>query len=454
MSNSTDILLLEEGNECLSQLESLAEEQGWRVSLAKHLQDAQEALRQKLISVVVLDLNVGKSAGEAALSALKQSWPAVEVVVIPPADDAARGLRALKLGAYDSVARPIQRDALAAAVRRAAEKAQLANELRAARARDEDGATLLGASPATKALRDTLAKAAAHEGNVLILGDAGTGKRLAGRTLHLQSSRRKGPFVVLPCADISPDKVEAELFGSESAGGSAHIGRLEQASGGTVLLHHVDFLPPESQAKLLRALQDRGFMRVGGTRFIGLDARVLATASLQLRDLMKAGQFREDLFWRLGATPLELPPLRARSEDIEDLFHVFLHRRCRLMRRATPTVRPEAIEALKVHNYPGNVRELQDLAGLASALAADEVGLADLPIPVFVRGETRGQELPLKKIVHAFERQVILRTLKAVRGNQSRAAEALDIHRNTLILKMQELDIPNKKTVKKGKKGA
>ncbi len=452
MSNTADILLLEEGNDCLSLLEDMAEEIGWRVQGVRQLQDAQDALRQRLISAVVLDLNIGKGAGEAALSAIKQSWPSVEVVVIAPAGDAARGARALKLGAYDSVARPLDRDALSAALRRACEKSALANELRAARAREEDGATLLGGSAATKALRDTLNKAAAHEGNVLILGDAGTGKRLAARVLHAQSSRRKGPFVILPCADLSPDKIEIELFGSEVQGQPGHIGRLEQASGGTVLLHHVDFLPPDAQAKLLRALQDRGFMRQGGTRFVGLDARVLATASLQLRELVKAGQFREDLFWRLGATPLELPPLRARSEDIEDLFHVFLHRRCRLMRRSTPTVRPEAVDALKHHGYPGNVRELQDLAGLAAALSADEVGLADLPIPIFVRGETGGRDLPLKKIVHAFERQVILRTLKVVRGNQSRAAETLDIHRNTLILKMQELDIPNKKTIKKTRK--
>jgi DNA-binding NtrC family response regulator len=452
MSNATDILLLEEGNECLLLLESIAEELGLRLNSVKQLQEAQTVLGQKLISVVVLDLSIARSAGEAALSALKQSSPAAEVLVLAPHDDAARGSRALKLGAYDTLARPLDKDTLTAALRRAVEKAQQSNELRAARARDEEVGSLLGGSPATKALRDTLAKAAAHEGTVLILGDAGTGKRLAARTLHIQSSRRKGPFVTLACAEAEPSLLEMELFGRETAGQPVQIGRLEQASGGSLLLHHVDFLTHEAQAKLMKALQDRGFTRIGGTRFVGLDARVLATASLQLRDFVKNGQFREDLFWRLGATPLELPPLRARVEDIEDLFHVFLHRRCRLMRRSTPTVRPDAIAALKNHGYPGNVRELQDLAGLAAALSSEEVGLADLPIPIFVRGETGGRDIPLKKIVHAFERQVILRTLKVVRGNQSRAAETLDIHRNTLILKMQELDIPNKKTVKKGKK--
>ena len=141
-----------------------------------------------------------------------------------------------------------------------------------------------------------------------------------------------------------------------------------------------------------------------------------------------------------------------RKEDVEDLFHAFLHRRCRSLRRATPVVRPEAIEALKSHAFPGNVSELKTLAELVASLAQEDVGLADLPIPVFVGDESGRKDLPLKSIVHAFERQVILRTLKAVRGNQSRAAERLDIHRNTLILKMQELDIPNKREQKKTRK--
>jgi two-component system nitrogen regulation response regulator NtrX len=452
MANLVELLVIEESNESLAILDSLAEEHAWRVGHVKQLHEANDVLRQKLVSVVLLDLNLAKGAGEAALSTLKQGWPALEVVVLAPQGDALRGLRALKLGAYDSVARPLDRDVLAATLQRAVEKSLQSAELRALRAREDEPAKLLGESAATKALREALAKAGSHDGNVLLLGDAGTGKQMAARVVHSLSSRRKGPFVCVNCADYAPDKLEAELFGSEQPGQGVKIGRFEQASGGSVLLHHVDFLSAELQVKLLRALQDRGFMRVGGLRFVGLDARVLATAGIQTKTLIKSSQFREDLYWRLGATPLEIPPLRERSEDIEDLFTVFLHRRCRLMRRGTPVVRPEALDALKRHNFPGNVRELQDLVGLVAALAAEEVGLADLPIPIFIRSETNGRDLPLKKIVHSFERQVIMRTLRSVKGNQSRAAETLDIHRNTLILKMQELEIPNKKTIKKGKK--
>jgi DNA-binding NtrC family response regulator len=442
-----DVLILEEQNNAFGLLQGLAEDSGWRLERAKDATGAEQWLRQRLFHAAVLDLRLGGGHGEAMLALLKQSYPLTEVVVIAPEGDAGRGTRALRLGAWESVPSPLDVDVLRASVRRACERARLAAELRAARLREEQRPILLGVSPATVNLRDALLKAAGHDANVLLLGEPGTGKALAARFLHQSSGRRKGPLVVVNCSEVASPDLEQEVFGSLSV-----PGRLELAGGGTVLLQHVEFLGLDLQARLLRALQDRGFTPAGGTRFVPLDARVLASAGPGLRELVKHGQFREDLFWRLGATPLELPPLRARKEDIEDLFHAFLHRRCRALRRATPVVRPEAIEALKAHAFPGNVAELEALAQLVASLAAEDVGLADLPIPVFVGGEASTKDLPLKTIVHAFERQVILRTLKAVRGNQSRAAERLDIHRNTLILKMQELDIPNKRETKKTRK--
>jgi two-component system nitrogen regulation response regulator NtrX len=441
-----DVLLIDEKGQLAALLQPLAEEVGWRVERAKDGTQAEQWLRQRRFQALVLDLDLQGGHGEALLTRLREHWPGVEAFVVAPAGDLARGMRALRLGAYESATAPLDREQLAAGLRRTIERARLGLELRAARLREETKSVLLGDSPATVQLRQTLDKAAGHDANVLILGEAGTGKLSAARYLHQHSSRRKGPFVVLDCAAITPANMEAELFGTE-----AQPGQLELAGGGTVLLRHAEFLPLEPQARLLRALQDRGFAPGGSQRFVGLDARVLASASPHLRDMVKSGQFREDLFWRLGATPLDLPPLRARKEDIEDLFHSFLHERCRSLRRSTPVVRPEAIDALKGHAFPGNVSELKTLAELVAALAQEDVGLADLPIPVFVGADRESKDLPLKNIVHAFERQVILRTLKAVRGNQSRAAKRLDIHRNTLILKMQELEIPNKRETKQAR---
>ena len=439
-----DVLIIEEAPAAATQLLGLAEEAGWRVESARDAEQAEQWLRQRLFHAAVLDLGPANGQGESLLARLKQAWPLTQFIVIAPHGDPQRGLRALKLGAYECLDAPLDRAALEASVKRACERARLGNELRAARLREDRKPVLLGGSPATVHLRESLTKAAGHEANVMLLGEPGTGKELAAAFIHHHSPRRKGPFVTLACADSSPAELDQELFGKASV-----PGRLELAAGGTLLLQHVEFLPLAAQAKLLRALQDRGFTPEGGTRFVPLDARVLASSSPSLRDAVKTGAFREDLYWRLGATPLEIPPLRARKEDIEDLFHAFLHRRCGSLRRQTPVVRPEAVEAIKSHSFPGNVSELEALAHLVAALAHEDVGLADLPIPVFVGDEDSRKELPLKSIVHAFERQVILRTLKAVRGNQSRAAERLDIHRNTLILKMQELDIPNKRQLKR-----
>lgn len=404
---------------------------------------------------MVLDLNA-KISAEDLLAQVRSAWPSTAMLVLAPQDDPARGLRSLKLGAYDVLLRPLEGELVEAALLRAVEKWQMAEELRAARAREEAPAVLLGDSAATRGLRDDLNKAATQDGNVLLLGETGTGKALAARVLHRLSPRKRGPFVTLRCAAVEPGQMEALLFGSERQPSPAQpsLGRLEQALGGTLYLDHVDFLSADLQEKLLRCLQDRGHYRLGGARFIPTDIRVVASASPQLRKRVDDGQFREDLYWRLGATLLTLPPLRERADDIPDLFHVFVARRCRSMRRPVPVIRPEAVDALQAHPFPGNVGELEALSDLAASLAGDEIGLTDLPIPVFLRAETggRGLDMPLKQAVHAFERQVILRTLKAVKGNQSRAADRLKIHRNTLILKMQEFGIPNRKTVGKVRK--
>lgn len=437
-----DVLLIEEQAAALPLLLGMAEEEAWRVESARDPDQAEQWMRRRVFQVVILDLRLAAGHGESLLSRLKQAFPPTQFVVIAPEGDAPRGLRALKLGAYDSVSLPLERAALEASVKRACERARLGGELRAARLRDDHQPVLLGSSEAALRLRETLIKAAGHEANVLLLGEPGSGKNLAARFIHYHSSRRRGPLVTLDCAGLAED-AERSLFGKSNEPGS-----LELAAGGMLLLQHVEFLPLAVQAKLLRALQDRGFAPEGGTRFVPLDLRVLATSSPSLRARAKEGNFREDLYWSLGATPLELPPLRERPGDGEELFRNFLKRHCVRFNRAVPVLRPEAMEAIKSHSYPGNVGELEALAHLIAALAQEDVGLADLPNPLFV-GERGNKDIhPLKGLVHAFERHVILRTLKAVRGNQSRAAERLQVHRNTLILKMQELDIPNKRTQK------
>lgn len=410
-----------------------------------------EELRRQVYHVALLALDAPQ-VGERLLEDLRRSYPAMQVVTVTPAGEADRGRRALRLGAYDTLSRADLNADLGTVLRRAVEKSTLQRELDLARL-DNQPVSLLGDSASTRELRQRLERAAAQDAPALLVGEDGTGKAMAARWMHERSPRRKGPFVTVDCAELDPANLDVELFGDETAK-PPRPGRFEQAGGGTLFLLRVDFLTPALQDRLARALHERGCYRNGGSRFVPLDARLLASSSPALKGKVAAAQFREDLFWRLAATLVEMPPLRERADDIEDLMHVFIHRRCRATRRNTPVLRPEALAALKAHPFPGNLRELQDLAGLLSALSDDEIGLADLPIPIMLRSASpKGvHALPLKEATHAFERQVILSTLKEVGNNQSKAAEQLDIHRNTLILKMQDLDIPNKQAVKKSKK--
>jgi|GEM_PF-3220605 len=440
-----DVLVIEEQASAASLLMGLHADGAWRFESAVDLNHALAWMQKRMFRVVVLDLGVEAGRGESLLSHLKQVWPGTQFVVLTPEGDSQRGLRALKLGAYDTVPSPLEPAHLDSAVRRACERARLGGELRAARLREDDQPFLLGESSPMIKLREALMKAAGHDANGLLSGEVGTGKFLAGRFIHYHSARRKGPFVAVDCADLK-DGGEKELFGHGS-----EPGRLELAAGGVLLLQHVGHLALSCQAKLLRALQDRGFQPPESSYFIPMDVRVLATGPENLRARVTQGAFREDLYWALGATPFEVPTLRARQDDIKALFVKFLADQCVRLGRNAPPVRPEAMEAVQNHAFPGNIAELKALVQVIAVLAQEEVGLADLPVAIFMGEQSEGAVPSLKSLVHGFERQVIVRTLRTVRGNQSRAAERLVVHRNTLILKMQELDIPNKRTQKKSK---
>jgi two-component system response regulator AtoC len=428
-------------------------EDSFAIDLAGSGEEALKLLEKMDYAAVLCDIGLPGMNGEALLGAIKASWPGSEVVMVTAVRDVDQAVRCMKNGAYDYIAKPWNVEELQAVVKRAVEKWALSSENNLLKQGQQAGAEpqILGSSEAMKELRERILKVAAHDSTVLITGESGTGKELVARAIHFHSPRRKERFVPIASGSIPANLVESELFGHEkgafSSAFNTRIGKFEYASGGTIFLDDVTTLPMESQAKLLRVLQERELCRLGSNRVIPIDVRVISSANVDLREMVARGQFREDLYWRLCGVPIAVPPLRDRDNDVEELFRHFVDLLCAEYRRKKLAISPNVAKALRSHSFPGNVRELKHLAETVVVLCEeDEIGVSALPIQLILQAKGNSMDtVPLKQAVHEFERQVIIRTLRSVNGNQSRGAEMLGIHRNTLILKMIEFNIPNKK---------
>jgi transcriptional regulator with PAS, ATPase and Fis domain len=284
---------------------------------------------------------------------------------------------------------------------------------------------------------------AATNATVLLQGESGTGKELISRLIHESSPRRDGPFIRVNCAALTESILESELFGHEkgafTGAQSSKPGRFELAHGGTLLLDEITETSEKLQAELLRVLEEKEFERVGGTRTIKVDIRIIATTNRDLGREVSQGRFREDLFYRLNVVPLMLPPLRVRDGDVELLCGHFTRRFARLMGRDCPRMSEEAMEAFERYSWPGNVRELENLIQRLVIMDTDGiVGLDDLPDYVTGTGHYLGDELTPGPTLDDVERQVILRTLRETRGNRTRAAEKLDISTRTIRNKLKK----------------
>jgi DNA-binding NtrC family response regulator len=447
-------LLIVDDEESVREALNLALEESFSVSMAESSESAIRVLESKDMAVVLCDIGLPGMNGEALLGAIKASWPYSEVVMVTAARDVDQAVRCMKSGAYDYISKPWNLEELLAVVKRATEKWSLSRENAILRqgqlGRDEP--QILGSSEAMRSLRERIVKIAAHDSTVLITGESGTGKELVAQSIHYHSTRRRERFVPIACGSIPANLVESELFGHEkgsfSSAVAARIGKFEFASGGTIFLDDVATLPLESQSKLLRVLQERELSRIGSNRVIPVDVRVVSSSNVDLKELVSQGQFREDLYWRLCGVPIEVPPLRQRGDDVEELFRHFVSQLCGVYKKKDLAISDNVIKSLRSHPFPGNVRELKHLAEAVVVLCEeDEIGVSALPIQLILQSNGQSvNQVPLKQAVHEFERQVIIRTLKSVNGNQSRASELLGIHRNTLILKMIEFGIPNKKS--------
>jgi nitrogen regulation protein NR(I) len=437
---------------------------GYDVLTAEDGEQGLQALRDHHIDLVITDLKMPKVDGMTLLREALREEPQLPIVMITAHGTVDTAVEALKTGAFDYLTKPFDKDEVRQIVAKALKTRQLAGE--DATPLDAAGARfgIIGAAPAIIDLYAVLERVADTPTTALITGESGTGKELVARALHDHSSRKDKPFIKVNCAAIPKELIESELFGYERGAFTGAVtskpGRFELANGGTLFLDEIGEIPVEMQVKLLRALQESEFERVGGIKTIRVDVRLVAATNRDLKKLIAAGSFREDLFYRLNVVPIRLPALRERAGDIPLLVGHFLTKFNGRLKKHVTSVEPEALDVLSVHSWPGNIRELENVIERA-VLFCDSQSVRVGDLPPEVRGGTPpsppvhvsdadlqaalssegGLKEHVKVAMSRLERELVSRALEQTNGNVTHAARLLKISRKGLQLKMKELGL-------------
>ena len=408
-----------------------------------------ELVRSRRVDVALLDVRLPGERGPVILPKLLALDDSIAVILMTAVPDVRTAVDTIKAGAYDYIVKPFDVDELLLLVKQAAQQRVLEREvcyLRAELDRAHGFDSLVGRHPAMVRLYEQIAQVAQTHATVLVSGESGTGKELVARAIHRQSARRDQPLVAVNLAAVPDGLFESELFGHEkgafTGAHSRKLGKFELAHGGTLFLDEVGSLRVDLQAKLLRVLQEREVERLGGTRTIPVDVRVIAATNEDLRQLVRARAFREDLFYRINVAALTIPPLRERKDDIPILVEHFIRKYAREFKKDVRGISRGALPSLAAYDWPGNVRELENVIERSVALATRPViRLDDLPLDLAIRDEPpggagSGATLSLKEARDRFEQVYILRALERENWNQSRAARRLGVHRNTLLARL------------------
>ena len=440
------ILVVDDERSMREMLKILLEEGGYEVRVADSGEQAFVMLGGDEFDLVLTDLKMDQVDGLDVVKRVKDTAPDTQVVVMTAFATTETAIEAMRRGAYDYVMKPFTVDALKVVIGKALEKRALLQDnvsLRAELADRYSFGRLIGKSPAMAQVYDLIRKVAPTRTNVLLHGESGTGKELVARALHYNSPRNGKPFFVINCGAIPEALMESELFGHEQGAFTGAVrskqGLFEAADGSTILLDEIGELPAPLQVKLLRVLQEKHVKRVGGLRETPVDVRVIAATNRRLEDEVQAGNFREDLFYRLNVIQIRLPPLRSRREDVPMLAAHFLQQCTAEMGKAVPGFSREAMQALLVHPFPGNVRELANLVERAVTLAepGQEIGMSLLPSERGPVGPARADgpalmELPpegvdMERLVGDLERRLLLEALRRSGGVRKEAAKLLKI---------------------------
>ena len=462
---SASILVVDDEEAILSSLSSILEDEGYDVSVAKSGVEALKIYTTDPPNLMILDIWMPEMDGLETLKRVKELVPTAQVMVMSGHGSIETAVKAIKLGAYDYIEKPLSLENVTLRVKHALEQFRLEEENRTLRTTVQRKFELVGQSPAMQQLRQLIDTAGPTNSRVLIGGENGTGKELVARAIHQQSARADRPFVAVNCAAIPETLIESELFGHEkgsfSGATSMKRGQFEQADGGTLFLDEIGDMSLNTQAKVLRALQEQQFTRVGGTKLLKVDVRVLAASNKDLLKEIEKGTFREDLYYRLNVVPIVVPPLRGRREDIPLLIRHFMKLHAEEQGLRTKEITPEAMNVFQQYEWPGNIRELRNLIErLMIMVPGPVIDTAQANLSLQVKSSAGAAQAPsagaaapavsplftqpfdsLRDARNAFEKEYIARKLREHHWNISRTAEDLKIERSHLHRKIKLLDV-------------
>ncbi|MCA1905011.1 MAG: sigma-54 dependent transcriptional regulator [Desulfarculus sp.] len=444
------ILVVDDEKNYLVVLDALLSEAGYDVLTAAGGTRALAVLEEEEPDLLITDMRMPRLSGLELMAQVKQMHPDLPVIVMTAFGTVENAVEAMKLGAVDYIMKPFENQELLLTVEKALKLRRLVAQNRLLRedaSRGRGFGSIVGDSRPMRQIFELVEKVAATKATVLITGESGTGKELIARAIHQRSPRAEEPFVPVNCMALSETLLESELFGHEKGAFTGAVGRrkgrFELADKGTLFLDEVGEIAPSLQVKLLRVLQERTFERVGGNQPLSVDVRIVAATNRDLAQAVAAGQFREDLFYRLNVVRLELPPLRERKEDLPALVAHFVRRYAAEVGRNPPGVSPEAMQLIYDYAWPGNVRELENALERAVIMSGAEIRPQDLPLEVRPAAAEVGapglpQDMTINEAVEDLERRMILRALEQAGGVAAHAAEALGLTKSNLAYKMKK----------------
>jgi two-component system nitrogen regulation response regulator NtrX len=452
-----DILIVDDEADIRDLVAGILEDEGFETRTARDSDQALGEIGRRRPSLVFLDiwLQGSKLDGLQLLDLIKAENPELPVVMISGHGNIETAVAAIKKGAYDFIEKPFKADRLLLVAARALETSRLRREVKELKQLAPLSNSMVGHSASINQLRQTIERAAKTNSRILIVGPSGAGKELAARTLHMQSARENGPFVVINAAAMTPESMEIELFGIESGSGEQmrKVGALEEAHGGTLFIDEIADMPRETQSKVLRVLIEQTFLRVGGTNKVAVDVRIVSSTARNLEAEITAGRFREDLFHRLSVVPIRVPPLSERREDIPDLVLYFMEQISNATGLPIRKIGEDAMAVLQSHVWPGNVRQLRNnverlmiLAGgdpeaiITSSMLPQDVGSMVPAMPSGNGGE-QIMGLPLREAREVFERDYLIAQISRFSGNISRTAEFIGMERSALHRKLKALGV-------------